>query len=157
MLVNDKLLALSYMGRAKEAEKFLPYFEAFESDRNFRPYIHAARGLIAFRLGDFGRGRDCYLRALESCHELSNPGLAANATIFWLEQELFAGTAEPEEAAKIVSKLDEFYARKENGSGKSPVWNVRKKIIARMMDENAKRKGALNESIERSKIRLLAD
>ena len=139
LLVNDKLLALSYLGRAKEAESFLPHLEAFEAIRNLRPFVDAARGLIAFRLGDFGRGRDFYVRAVETCHELSNPSLAANATIFWLEQELFAGTAEGEEAAKIVSKLDEFYARKEYGAGKSPVWNMRKKIIFQMMDENAKR------------------
>jgi len=157
MLWNDKVLALGYLGRVKEAEMVLPQLETFESDRKIRPYVLAARGLLAFRRGDFARGREFYHRTIEACHELHNQSLEANASIFWLEQELFAGTVEPEGAAILVAKLDEFYNRKENGAGKAPVWNVRKKIIAQMMDENAKRKVARNEAIEVSKITALAD
>ena len=75
------------------------------------------------------------MKALDGSQELSKPSLVANATIFWLEQELFAGTTDAEEASKVCARLDQFYNRKENGAGKSPVWNIRKKFITRMMDQ----------------------
>jgi hypothetical protein len=107
--------------------------------------VEAARGLIAFRLGNINGGREHYIRAIESCREIASEGLIANAAMYWLEQELFAGTAEPEETRITVAKLDEFYSRKENGSGKSPVWSVRKKVITAMAEENAKRTSFLAE------------
>jgi len=151
MLWNDKILALSYLGRAREAELILPHLEAFYDDPNFRPFVDAARGLVAFRLGNVGRGRDFYMKALDGSQELSKPSLVANATIFWLEQELFAGTTDAEEASKVCARLDQFYSRKENGAGNSPVWNIRKKFITQMMDQATMRKTVLDRTIHRFK------
>ncbi len=156
-LLNGKLLALAYLGRVKEAAKLLPHFEAFEGDRNIRPFIYAAHGLVDFRLGDVTRGREYYRRAVEACRGLANPSLAANATMFWLEQELFAGTLRPEEANQMISKLDEFDTQKEDYAAWSPVWNVRKKIITQMLDENVKRNAALQASNGKTELSALAN
>jgi hypothetical protein len=82
MLWNNKILALAYLGRAEQASAALPHLEAFQSDRKLQPFVFAARGLVAFRLGNFAGGRQWYLRTLETCREAHNESLAANASIY---------------------------------------------------------------------------
>ncbi len=132
------LFGASSRGRTAFTE---PY-SILRSNRNFKPFVYAAHGLVAFRLGSFQRGRDFYTKAIESCREIQNASLAANASGYWLEQELFAGTVDAEEATVVVAKLDEIYGRKEHAAN-LPAWTARKQLIAQMMQENSQRKSAL--------------
>jgi hypothetical protein len=156
MLMNSKIFSLAYLGKLEEARKFLPHFEAFEQHKAIRPFVNAARGLLAFRSGDFMGGRVHYERALKDCHELEDAGLAANAAIYWLEQELYAGTADLEETHKVITKLDDFYKAKRNGAGNPVVWTARKKHITHLVDQVGKRQAA-REAVEklRSELPLL--
>lgn len=129
VLLNSKLVALALGGKARQAADLLPRLAAFEADPLRRPFYYAAQGLVAFRLGAFSVGREWYARAVETAKASPRPTLAANATIYWLEQELMAGTVSGGEAAQITQRLDELYLSKEYGSGKSVVWNARRKII----------------------------
>jgi Flp pilus assembly protein TadD len=126
-LINNRIVALALSGRVAEAAKMLSQLDAFEADREFEPFVRAARGLVAFREGDFSNGRHFYRLAIESCKESSRPALAANAMIYWLEQELFAGTISVHEAENIMAKLDAGYSKKNLGD--EPVWPARRKII----------------------------
>jgi hypothetical protein len=140
MLINSKVFALSYLQRLDEAVRFLPDLEAFEHIKQMRPYIHAARGLIAFRQGNYFDGRLHYKRAMDDAKELRMPSLAANAAIYWVEQELWAGTADRDDVQTVIAQLDQFYNRKEFAAGKATTWASRKKVISALLDESDKRK-----------------
>jgi len=84
---------------------------------------------------------------------LKDAALEANAANYWLEQELYAGTVDLDEARKIIARLDDFYIRKENGSGKFPAWPIRKNILTQLVNENAKRVAA-REAVETLKAEL---
>jgi tetratricopeptide (TPR) repeat protein len=128
-LLNSKVVALALSGKAREAAGLLPRMALFESDPTLRPFYFAAQGLVAFRLGAFSVGREWYARAVEAAKVSPRPTLAGNATIYWLEQELLAGTINANDAAQITRRLDELYLSKEYGSGKSIVWNARRRIV----------------------------
>jgi tetratricopeptide (TPR) repeat protein len=140
MLINSKVFSLAYLWRLDEALAFLPHLDAFEHNKQMRPYIRAAHGLIAFRQGNYFDGRAHYKRAMDDAKELKLPSLAANAAIYWVEQELRAGTSDRDEVQKVIAQLDEFYNRKEYFSGKATTWASRKKVISALLDESDKRK-----------------
>lgn len=152
-LMNSKIFSLVYLGKVEKAAEYLPQLEAFEHQGRMRAFVDAARGLIAFRRGDFMGGRAFYERAIKDCDELGDVGLKANATIYWLEQELFAGTTNAEDALKTVARLDEFFTRKEGKAAKSPVWTARKKVITHLLYETAKRQAVLT-AVENLKAEL---
>jgi tetratricopeptide (TPR) repeat protein len=140
MLINDKVVALALGGRVQEAAMILPQLEAFESDAYFKPFVHAGRGLVAFRLGDFSRGRHYYQLAIEYCQKLDRLSLARNATMYWLEQELFAMTISVESADKVVRKLDDYYAK---DTVNAPIWRSRREIVSQLTEEAAKRESVI--------------
>jgi hypothetical protein len=142
ILMNSRIFALAYLGRVDEARRCLPSLEIYEHNRKIRPFVNAARGLLAFRSGDFMSGRLHYHRAVEECQEIGVASLAANATIYWLEQELHAGTADLQEANQVIARLDDFYKRDAKGAGKSAVWNARKKQINKLMAQAIKLESA---------------
>jgi hypothetical protein len=115
-----------------EAVKVLPKLEAFESNPAIKPFVLAARGLIAFRQGNTDKGRYCYMAAIDASRLSPLPTLARNAAIYWLEQELFAGTISPTDAQDFIRRLDEAYATKRNVET-SVVWTARKKTILNLM------------------------
>jgi hypothetical protein len=145
LLINSKIISLAMSGKTNEAAEFLPRLELFESDPNIRPFVYAAHGLVAFRQGNPVGGRDWYRRAVESAAKSPRPSLAANATIYWLEQELLAGTISTEEAATIFDKLNAYYDPKKVGSGNSTVWIVRRKNILGQIEMQRMRQNILNQ------------
>jgi tetratricopeptide (TPR) repeat protein len=156
MLWNNKIVALAYLGRAREAENLLPQLDGLQDHATIKPFVQAAHGLVAFRLGNIARGRECYRRAILLCNELANGRLAANATNFWLEQELFARTIDQEEAEETIRKLDEYHERQRKDE-RSPVWHVRKKLVLKMIERNTALRTDLQKSIERYRASALSD
>jgi hypothetical protein len=128
-LINSKIVALALDGKVKEAAAFLPKLEAFEHDPEVRPFVFAARGLIAFRQGNFQFGRIMYTEAIAIANKSPRPTLAGNAAMYWLEQELIAGTIRPDDANAFLKKLDKAFASPGYGSGKSLLWIARKRNI----------------------------
>jgi tetratricopeptide (TPR) repeat protein len=145
-LINNRLVALALGGQVDLAARYLPQLEAFEGDRQFLPFVHAGRGLVAFRLGDISRGRHFYELAIR---ESPISSLAANATIYWLEQELFAGTTSVEGAEKVLKKLDKLYPSDDFKVVNAPVWRARRKIVVGLMEQLAKREVVIQPRLHR--------
>jgi len=134
MLLNGRLVALAYTGQLGEAEKVLSTLDAYEADAKFRPFVLAARGLLAFRRGSIAEGREWYTRTAEADIQSKQEALVANALMYWIEQELLAGTIEAEEANALVTKLDEKYSRKEYVGARAATWEARRKIIVNLIN-----------------------
>lgn len=133
-LINSKIVALALDGKVKEAAAFMPRLDAFDGVSDVKPFVFAARGLIAFRQGNFLAGREMYAQAIESARRSSRPTLSGNAALFWLEQELLAGTISPDDATQFLAKIDEAYATRPYGAGKSVSWIARRKVIVGLLD-----------------------
>jgi tetratricopeptide (TPR) repeat protein len=144
-LLNSKLVALAYGGRITEALGVFPSLLKFENDRTFLPFIHAARGLLAFKVGNFAEGRRYYELAVEAGRSISSVFLALNAAIYWLEQEVSAGTISPKDAVETVRSLDEAISKSPSGRDEARIWTVRKKIIDAQIVQLEKRADILHK------------
>jgi hypothetical protein len=80
-----------------------------------------------------------YVKAIEASRRSTRPTLAGNAALFWLEQELLAGTISPDDAASFLAKLDEAYKSPAYGFGKSVSWIARRRNIVVLLDSMTKR------------------
>ena len=133
VLLNTKLVALAFLGRANDAAQLLPRLQSFENDVRFRPFVMAARGLVAFRQGAFMQGREWYSRAIQAARDFNQPTLVPNAVMYWIEQELMAGTISADEARVVVDKLDQTYSSKGYSGEKAATWNARRKIVTNLV------------------------
>jgi tetratricopeptide (TPR) repeat protein len=148
-LINSNLVALALSGHVKEAAKLLRRIEMFEADRDFAPFVHAARGLVAFRLGNISEGRRFYELAVTSSKESSRPSLAENAVIYWLEQELFAGTISVTEATTVIDNLEQHYSLHANKVNNAPIWRARRPNLDKLVTELSKREDLRRSASER--------
>jgi tetratricopeptide (TPR) repeat protein len=143
VLLNHKLVALAYTGRVTEAFRLLPVIERFESDGEFLPFVHAARGLLAFKIGNFMDGRHHYELAVEAGRGASKRSLSLNAAIYWLEQEVTAGTISPQIVTETVRDFDEMVTKSSQAKDQRVIWAARKKIINHQIEEQRKRTDVL--------------
>jgi tetratricopeptide (TPR) repeat protein len=144
-LLNTKLVALAFTGRANEAEKLLSRLQPFESNVRFRPFVLAARGLIAFRQGAFVQGREWYSRTVQAARDSEQLTLVPNAIMYWIEQELMAGTAGATEARIVVDKLDQTYSLKGYSGEKAATWKARRKILINLIKVSEMKQEILNK------------
>lgn len=142
-LLNALVVALAFQGKVLDARNELRRFETHEPDMVSRPFVLAARGLVEFRAGNIPGGRTAYLAAIEICKQAQNHLLAANAAIYWIEQELLANSIPIDLANQMIAQLDSYYEPNGKPTEKSAVWRVRRKIVLTLLRQSEMRNDIL--------------
>lgn len=136
MILNGLLVARAYLGDMDEAQNLYVRLEGYRNEPALEPYVHAAKGLIAFRQGALVAGREAYQEAITSGNNIEGGSLKLTATIFWFEQEILVGgtTGEgfEEAAALLETRLSEFKTLV--GSRARKLWRARRAIIRRELE-----------------------
>ena len=144
MLRNNKLVALAMLGRLDEAQKLLREIEP-RSETAWLPFLHADRGLIAFRSGDIETGRLSYQTAVHLADEMADPRLSNLAKIYWLEQEAMASTSTNEDLDLLTRELDQNIQTlpTELKRTLADTWTSKKRTIAFHQAQNQERQRIL--------------
>jgi tetratricopeptide (TPR) repeat protein len=130
-LVNAQFHALAMTSDLDGAKELLSKLETFRANNDAVPFIHAGRGLLAFRLGHIFEGREHYLKAVDSARDLKRNNLATNALIYWLEQEVLSGEVSNAEAVQIAQKIETTIKKSKKSFQKDimPTWDSKKRQI----------------------------
>lgn len=113
MLINNKLVALASSGRLSEARQLMPLHEHLSMSRERVPYLHAARGLIAFKEGHLDNGREHYTKAIRAASDLKDRFVKMNALLSWLTEEYNAGAIGDDEVHQIFDVLEKRVDRRD--------------------------------------------
>lgn len=83
-LLNNRAWALSHLGHYPEAVATLSQARKATRDTtaNIKPALLATAGLIYYRIGEIGRGRESYQAAVASANKMGDKRLAARAALF---------------------------------------------------------------------------
>jgi tetratricopeptide (TPR) repeat protein len=128
-LINDKVISLALGGHVDDAFKMLPALEKYEHDVEAAPFVYAARGLLAFKAGNFVAGREKYATAVKAAAKTQSKSLAVNAMIYWLEQEVCGGFVTAEQARKSLDHVDKLVTGSFPKKLDDPIWIARRAIV----------------------------
>ena len=106
MLINNLVFALVHDGQLDEAERQFLRIKRPEEDR-MKLTLLATEGLLNYRRGDFERGRDSYLQAIEKAKRINDAKALALASVFYAYEDLACRPANVglvQEAIRVVDR-----------------------------------------------------
>lgn len=110
-VLNACVLALVEGRALTEAKVALKKLEREAPDGAMQAFVHAARGLLAFAIGDFPSGRRDYERAAAIAREGRAADLSVNAVIFWLRCEIRNGLVSRHFAIELAESIENALGR----------------------------------------------
>ena len=132
VLLNNKIVALSYLNRLDEAKQMLEKLEKTAHDSiDDLPFIHGARGLLAYRKRNIEEGRRSYLKAVEISQSKGTTVTTFLAFAFWIEQEVLTASMDRSEFSTVAARLEGQLARLDRSSKEQCeyVWKAMKTRI----------------------------
>jgi tetratricopeptide (TPR) repeat protein len=85
--VNNIAFCLASLGKIEEAKSELEKIKQFQLGGIQQVAYRANHGLIAFRRGNAGEGRDWYRSAVDQAREIANERFTISALLYWAREE----------------------------------------------------------------------
>jgi tetratricopeptide (TPR) repeat protein len=115
-LLNNLAVCLIELGELPEAEEILSRLQMEVNDKKVNAVYKATFGKLAFRKGDFERGRLLYLEAIQEAKDSNIKATAARAAIHLATEEVIADTPLIGEAIQRLKEYKEYESTNEIAS-----------------------------------------
>ena len=104
MIVNNLVVAHAYKGDINKASQLSNDLSLSKVAKNSKPIYIATKGLLAYRMNDFEKGRDLYLSAIKDAAEKNLENTKVLAIWHMLREESKLGTPKLEEIVERLSQ-----------------------------------------------------